>query len=743
MEPHILLGIAKLKSSAVKNPTQRVAQLLHDTQNPQQILSSIVRESRIALRVEACSIFLQDEEGYVLVATDGVAHGVVRLQAVDDNVSSVTQLIQLPDSSRRLLGIPIRRYNRIIGALVLHKADLDDLSCADEALLLTLSMQVATAVRRIAYVKPITEQLAAQLQQVYLSGVSGAPGIAIGSAVFPALRTDLDQVEDQLAADPEAEEKRFAKAVNDILTDLQAGQKRLSDLLPAELRDLFDVYARIVTDSVFFQSIVTRIRAGQWAPAAIRDTVSALADKFSLMEDEFLKVRAEDVRAVGRRLLLHLYLDPSLEYPDRTVLVGSEINLARMAEVPAGKLAGIVSFEGSTLSHTALLARSLGIPAVMGIGKLSRDDFESCSLIVDGYQGRVFANPTEATLREFQRLQREDKELAQELRRDYSDQLSVSSDIKVRIHANISLLSDLEPAVRAHAEGVGLYRTEFPFMLRDSLPDEAEQTAIYRQALEAFAPAPVVIRTLDVGGDKPLAYLSSAERNPFLGARGIRVSLAHPEVFTCQIRALLRAAEGLDNLHIMLPMVSTVSEVIRARELIIQSWATLAAGGVDIEQPPIGVMVEVPSVLYLIKELAEYVEFFSIGTNDLTQYLMASARGNPDVVELHDHFQPAVLRAIATVIESAHAAGRKVSVCGELASDPGGVALLAGMNVDELRVSATALGRIKRVFNKLSQAQVSALVDRILPLGNVEDIRSELSFAMERAGLDGLVRAGR
>lgn len=727
----------------MNNPTQRVAQLLHDAHNPEQILSSIVHESRIALRVEACSIFLQDKEGFVLVATDGIAHGVMRLHSVDDNASTVTQIIQAAGSARRLLGIPIRRNNHVIGALVLHQTDPDNLSYADEALLLTLSMQVATAVRRMAYVKPITEQLAGPLQQVHLSGVSGAPGIAIGSAVFPALRIDLDQVEDQQAVDPEAEEKRFTKAVNDILADLQAGQKRLSDLLPDELRDLFDVYARIVTDSAFFEPVINRIRAGQWAPAAVRDTVSALGDKFSLMEDERLKVRAEDIRAVGRRLLLHLYRDPNVDYPDRTVLVGSEINLARMAEVPAGKLAGIVSFEGSTLSHTALLARSLGIPAVMGTGELARDDFASCLLVVDGYQGRVFANPTATTLGEFQRLEREDTELAQELRRVDRDQPSLSSDIKVRIHANISLLSDLEPALRARAAGVGLYRTEFPFMLRDSLPDEEEQTAVYRQILEAFAPAPVVIRTLDVGGDKPLSYLPSAERNPFLGARGIRVSLAHPEVFTCQIRALLRAAQGLDNLHIMLPMVSTVSEVIRARELIMQSCAMLAASGVGAAQPPIGVMIEVPSALYLIKELAEHVEFFSIGTNDLTQYLMASARENPDVVELHDHFQPAVLRAIATVIGAAHAVGRKVSVCGELASDPGGAALLAGMNVDELSVSTTALGRIKRVFNTLSQAQVGALVERILPLSNVEDIKSELNCAMELAGLGGLVRAGR
>lgn len=727
----------------MNHPTQRVAQLLRDAQNLEQILSSIVHESRIALRVEACSIFLQDLEGFALVATDGVAHGVARLQQVDDNPGSVTQIIQLPGSGQRLFVIPIRRNNQVIGALVIHKEDLDGLSCADEALLLTLSMQVTTAVRRIAYVKPVTEQLAGQLQQVHLSGVSGAPGMAIGYAVFPALQKDLDHIEDQQAINPQAEEKRFTKAVQDLLADLQAGQERLSDLLPDELRELFDVYAEIVTDSVFLEPVVNRIRAGQWAPAAIRDTVAALEDTFSLMEDERLKARAEDVRAVSRRLLLHIFRDPNIEYPDRTVLVGSEINLARMAEVPVGKLVGIVSFEGSTLSHTALLARSLGIPAVMGIGELSREDFASHLVIVDGYQGRVIANPTAASLHEFQRLEREEIELAKELRLVDSGLPALSSDIRVRIHVNISFLTDLEPALRAQAEGVGLYRTEFPFMLRDSLPDETEQTAVYRQILKAFAPAPVVIRTLDVGGDKPLSYLPSAERNPFLGARGIRVSLAHPEVFACQIRALLRAAEGLGNLHILLPMVSTVSEVVRARELIRKSCAILAASGVEITQPPIGIMVEIPSVLYLIKELAEQVDFFSIGTNDLTQYLMASARENPDVVDLHDHFQPAVLRAIATVIGAAHAVGRKVSVCGELASDPGGAALLAGMGIDELSVSVSSLGRVKRVLNRLSNAQVHSLVDRILLMSDVREVKSELNATMEHAGLGGLVRAGR
>jgi phosphotransferase system enzyme I (PtsP) len=701
----------------------------------------------------------------MLVATDGLEHGITRLQNTNGEPGRVTQIFRAQgadiesgeeragDADRdirnklqvktQLLGVSIRRNNKVVGALVLHRAEHGNLSAADEALLLTISMQVAMAIRRIAYVQPISEQRAGQQRQVRLSGVSGASGIAIGSAVFPALRTDLDQVADHQAEDTAAEEERFRSAVNDILADLQAGQERLSDLLPSELRELFDVYAVIATDSGFIDPVIDRIRAGQWAPSAIRDTVAALGDKFSRMEDERLQVRAEDVRAVGRRLLLHLYRDPDVEYPDRTVLVGSEISLARMAEVPAGKLAGIVSFEGSTLSHTALLARSLGIPAVMGIGHLSRESFASSVLVVDGYQGRVFANPTATTLREFQRLEREEIELAQELRLVENDPSLLPSDVGLRIRVNISFLTDLEPALRSHAAGVGLYRTEFPFMLRDSLPDEKEQTEIYRQILEAFSPAPVVIRTLDVGGDKPLSYLPSAERNPFLGARGIRLSLEHPEVFTCQIRAMLRASEGLENLHVLLPMVSTVSEVIDARALIKQASTTLAADGVNFSEPSVGVMIEVPSVLYQIQDLAQHVDFFSIGSNDLTQYLMASARENPDVAGLHDHFQPAVLRAIDMAISAAHAAGRKISVCGELASDPGGVALLLGMGVDELSVSVSALGRVKHIVSRLSKTQMHDLVKRVLPMNDVRDIKAELTATMEQAGLGGLVRAGR
>jgi phosphotransferase system enzyme I (PtsP) len=355
----------------------------------------------------------------------------------------------------------------------------------------------------------------------------------------------------------------------------------------------------------------------------------------------------------------------------------------------------------------------------------------------------VFANPTASTLREFQRLEREDMELAEELCSAATAQSRTRCGIEIPVHVNIALLTDLEPALRAGAGGVGLYRTEFPFMLRDSLLDEQEQTGIYRQVLRAFAPAPVVIRTLDVGGDKPLSYLPSTEQNPFLGARGIRLSLAHPEVFDCQIRALLRAAVGLDNLRILLPMVSTVSEVVAARQLIMQTCARLAEAGVECFQPPIGVMIEVPSVLYQIGELAQYAEFFSIGSNDLTQYLMASSRENPQVAKLHDHFQPAVLRAIAAAVDAAHAAGCKVSVCGELASDPGGAALLIGIGVDELSVSVSALGRVKRVAASFSKAQLHGLVERVLRMSEVGDIRAELLATMEQAGLGGLVRAGR
>lgn len=741
--------------------TTRIAQLIEESANRDELLNAVVREVRSSMHVKACSVFLGDEaaERLLLVAADGARSAVTELRdlsgyaddgrlywqpggtgtAGNSGKSAATAHDSSSSHSEPILGVPLRRNRRVIGAIVLHGVTRDAVSAADEANLLTASVQVSAALRKLAYMSPAADHAT---EQARMSGVAGAPGIAIACAVFPEPWSQLREVVDRDVEDPKAEETRYLQAVNSLLAELHAGRERLSDVWPDGLEEVFGVYREIVTDDQFNNAVVNRIRAGQWAPAAIRDAVTGYAAALMEAEDERLSVRAEDLRAIGRRLLFHVSGSSLEKETRRCVLVGTEVNLVRMAEIPLSNLAGIVSFEGSTLSHASLLARSLGIPAVVGTGQLPRDEFDGSLLVVDGYSGRVVANPNPAVLAEYRRLEKEDRDLAEELQTDESGDARTTDGTLIPVLANVSLPADADRS-SASAQGVGLYRSEFPFMLRDTLPTEEEQIEIYRKILATFAPRPVFMRTLDIGGDKPLSYLPHTSRNPFLGARGVRIGLDHPEVFVSQIRSMLRAADGFKNLRLLLPMVSTVSEVLEARALISRAQRSLADEGIRSTDIPVGVMVEVPALLFQIPALSRYVDYFSIGTNDLTQYLMAAAREDPEVADLHDHLQPAVLSAVRSIIDSAHQCNREVSVCGELASDPMGIVPLIGMGVDSLSVSPAAIGRVKRIIRSIPRSQAQELTAELLTRMDPDSVRAAITRTLTESGLGGLVRAGR
>jgi phosphotransferase system enzyme I (PtsP) len=311
------------------------------------------------------------------------------------------------------------------------------------------------------------------------------------------------------------------------------------------------------------------------------------------------------------------------------------------------------------------------------------------------------------------------------------------------LYASTGLLADLLPSRQCGAEGIGLYRTEIPFMIRDRFPAEEEQRRIYRQPLEMFAPQPVTLRTLDIGGDKPLPYFPVVEDNPFLGWRGIRVMLDHPEIFMVQLRAMLRASSGLHNLRILLPMVSMLDELDAALTLIERTYRELAEVDGGILYPEIGVMIEVPASLYQISAIAQRVDFISIGSNDLTQYLFATDRNNERVARLYDALHPAVLRAVFTGINVAHDEKLSVGVCGEMAGSPAGALLLLGMGVDNLSVNATALPRIKWVIRNFAYSRAQEIVTEALHMNNTRELHSFVNRLLESAGLGSLVRAGK
>ena len=560
--------------------------------------------------------------------------------------------------------------------------------------------------------------------------------------VYPP--ANLEAIPDHVVEDIDGEIADFTAAVSAVKDDLRDYANRMSAVLPVEELALFDALLLMLDGDSLVGETIERIRQGNWAPGALRDTIAEHVQVFDAMSDSYLRERASDIRDLGRRILTHMQSDrPASSVPyQQTVLVGEDISAGQLAEIPLENLAGIVSASGSSSSHVAILAQAMGVPAVMGVSDLSVARLEGQKIIADGYRGDVFVNPSVFVLEEFARLQTEESRLTEVLKH-VTGQPSVTPDgVAVPLYLNVGLVSNVGTEVHDDGDGVGLYRTEIPFLMRDRFPGEEEQLRIYRKTLEAFAPRPVTLRTLDVGGDKMLPYFPVQEDNPFLGWRGIRISLDHPEIFLTQIRAMLRASVGLNNLTIMMPMISTVTELDLAITLIGQAHDELLEEGETIVRPPVGIMIEVPSAVYQVEAMAKRVDFFSIGTNDLTQYLLAVDRNNPRVANLYQSLHPAVLRAIRMVVDQAHQLGKPVSVCGEMAGDPAAALALLGLGVDSLSMSVSNLPRVKWVIRSFTRDEARKLLEQAWLMEDPHAIRELYNSVLEQGGLGGLVRAG-
>ena len=493
----------------------------------------------------------------------------------------------------------------------------------------------------------------------------------------------------------------------------------------------------MLDDNALGLEIKNRVKQGNWAPGALRQVIDEHVRNFEMMDDAYMRERAVDVKDLGRRVLagIQQHDQECITYPDQTILISEELTASMLADVPRENLVGLVSIQGSSNSHAAILARAMGIPTVMGAVDLPYHKVSSKQLIVDGNLGLVYASPSKELLEHYQAVVEEEKEFTEGLEA-ISDLPCVTLDKhRLPLWVNTGLMTDTVRSLDRGAEGVGLYRTEVPFMLRERFPSEAEQEKIYRQQLEAFSPRPVTMRSLDVGGDKALSYFPIEEDNPFLGWRGIRVTLDHPEIFLVQIRAMLKASVGLDNLRIMLPMVTSVFEVEEALHLIHRAHGEVLSEGLPVMMPPVGVMIEVPAAVYQVRELAQRVDFLSIGSNDLTQYLLAVDRNNPRVADLYHSFHPAVLQALRKIVEDCHKEGRTVGICGEMAGDPVASVLLLAMGFDMLSMSATNLLKVKWALRKITLERAKEILDDVMTLDNSQVIRSALELALCREGL--------
>ena len=749
---------------------RRIIQEVNAAPDLQQALDIIVERVRENVGVDVASVYLADPENhqYVLMATQGFrkdAIGKVRLNQGEGLIGMVAEReepVNLEDAPSHpnymfvvetgeqpyhgFLGVPIIQHGKVLGVLVVRQRQTRKFEDEEEAFLVTLAAQLAGAIIHAGASGEIARLLEATDEvSITLKGLPGAPGVAIGQAMVVYPPANLDAVPDRKAVDIDTEIQTFHEAVVAVQDDLRDYANRMSASLPPEELALFDALVMMLGSDSIVGETVERIQAGNWAPGALRATIAEHVQVFEGMEDAYLRERASDIRDLGRRILTHIQSDrpASRTAYIRTVLVGEDISIGQLAEIPPGMLVGIVSAGGSSSSHVAILAQSMGVAAVMGVGDLPVNRMEGQTLIADGYRGDVYVNPSMLVRKEFVRLQAEESALTEGLKKIAGQPSQTPDGVSMPLYLNTGLvLSDIDAPVYSQGDGVGLYRTEIPFLMREQFPGENEQLRLYRKTLEAYAPRPVTLRTLDVGGDKMLSYFPVKEDNPFLGWRGIRISLDHPEIFLTQLRAMLRASIGLDNLTILLPMISTVSELDMAMTFISKAMLELIENGEDVHRPPIGMMVEVPSAVYQIKALATRVDYFSIGTNDLTQYLLAVDRNNTRVANLYQSLHPSVLLAIRQVVDEAHRLGKPVSVCGEMAGDPAAVLALLGLGVDSLSMSVSSLPRVKWVIRSFSQEEARGLVAQALEMEDPRAIRDLYNGVLEQGGLGGLVRAG-
>jgi len=747
------------------NSLRSIVQEVNAARDLTSALSIIVSSVKNAMRTHVCSVYMRDDEGgYVLMATDGLnqnAVGRVRLSAGEGLVGRVVareEPINLeqaeahpsyqyfPETGEEryssFLGVPIIHQRKVLGVLVVQQVEQRRFDEGDEAFLVTMSAQLAGVIAHAEATGGVNSGKNQVATQIRFMGVAGAPGIAIGEAMVIAPEADLRSVSYKPCEDVDVEIAFFQRCLMAVREDIKGVGAQLKERLNREERALFDAYLAMLDDASLGGEVTERIRKGANASFAWSEVILEHEQTFNSMDDPYLRERATDLRDLGRRVLAYLQESNRKKrvYPDRTILIGEELTASMLGEVPKEKLVGLVSVEGSSNSHVAILARAMDIPTVMGAVDLPFMQMDGRPIIVDGYRGAVYSDPNEHILKHYMAIDLEEQELFKGLEALKDLPCETNDGYRLPLWVNTGLMADVVRSLERGAEGVGLYRTEVPFLMRDRFPSEEEQRSIYREQLAAFAPLPVTIRTLDIGGDKALPYFPIEEDNPFLGWRGIRVTLDHPEIFLAQVRAMIKASEGLDNLRILLPMITNVPEMEASKALITRVYNELVEEGYKVKMPPVGAMIEVPAAVYQARELAALSEFLSVGSNDLTQYLLAVDRNNARVADLYQAFHPAVLRALQHVVNEAHAEGISVSICGELAGDPGAAMLLMAMGFDMLSMSATNLPKVKSVIRGISLTLAKDLLDEVMTMSNADQIRERVEQALNDADVARLIR---
>ena len=558
-----------------------------------------------------------------------------------------------------------------------------------------------------------------------IKGIAASAGIAIAKA-FVLEHPDFT-VSYRKAEDVQAEIAKLDSALDKSRAELQAIKERTLKEMGEKKAEIFESHLLILDDPELISPVKDKIEAESVsAEYALNETASQFIEMFQNMKSAYLQERAADMKDVTKRVLIHLlglsYVSPS-EISEEVIVIAEDLTPSDTAQLNRNYVKGFTTNIGGRTSHSAIMARSLEIPAVVGTKNVMSTVKNGDMIIVDGLTGDVLINPDESVIAEYRKKQDAYAKQVEEWRKLRSEPTVSKDGVHVELAANIGTPNDVAGVIDNGGEAVGLYRTEFLYMGRDKLPSEEIQYNAYKTVLEKMEGKPVVVRTLDIGGDKELPYLElPKEMNPFLGFRAVRLCLERQDIFRTQLRALLRASVH-GNLRIMFPMIATLGEFREAKALLEEEKAKLLSEGIAVsEDIQLGIMVEIPSTAVMADQFAKEVDFFSIGTNDLIQYTMAADRMNERVSYLYQPYNPAILRLVKMVIDAAHREGRWAGMCGEMAGDSTAIPILLGLGLDEFSMSATSILPARSQISRLSKAEMQELAAKALEMRTAEEV---------------------
>lgn len=746
---------------------ENVRKIITDSTRPHKTLKKIVELIADKLHTDVCSVYLLDKkkQRLVLQATVGLSkesEGRIHM-GIHEGLTGLVLETMKPvfvvnpsthpkykffeksgeETCKTFLGIPLVYLQNILGVLVVQTVDEDAVSEADIPVFSTIASQISATVAYSGLLEDLknereerqdleeklselkAKKTAKQERKGLLRGLPVSSGFAEGYAHYLGKSIGFDQIEYKKAEDTMSEISRIEIAFKRSQEEINALIQRVKDL-SGEDEAILEAQLMSLQDKVFKDKITARIKQGHCAEYALKKVVLDYVKFFSDMDDPYLRERGTDIEDMGKRVLqnvLGLNLKPDKKFKRETVVIASDISPIDLVSLKQENLKGIVLSRGGKTSHAVILAKSFEIPMVIGVKDILETVKENDPLIVDGTSGLVFNKPSQIVIDEYARLKTEKTKEVQRLSAIRELKAETKDGYEVRLGANIGLLSDLELVAKYGADHIGLYRTEFPFLARREFPSEEEQVTLYKKIVEGAQARPVTIRTLDVGGDKFLSYLDyPREENPYLGWRSIRVSLELDDIFRTQIRAILKAS-AFGWVRILFPMITSVSEIKSIVDILQQEKMSLRRRGIAFDETiKIGIMVEVPAAAKILDRLLRYVDFVSIGTNDLIQYVLAVDRNNQKVALLYNPLHPAVISTVSDVVSICKKNNKNVSICGEASSNPLCAYLFLAMETDQMSMNPASIPIIKNLIRKSRMADAKKALERVLSMEDADEI---------------------